>query len=501
MKLQLRFLFVLAVIFVAVLSFLFIQQKFEIDRSKSLLRSELKQNEAYFTNIVNLDGHAEQAFAEDYSFWDAMVQFVKTGGLPFAHENLDTGLGTFAADADWVFRPNGSPLYFSSADGSNALQPLDLSPAFFKQLSASKLAHFYIRADNQTVEIRAATIVPSNDPDHRTPEQGFLLIGRVLDQAYISNLAKLSSSTVKLAGATDTANATTNNTVSFGEVLPGWDTRPVAVLRSTSTVGVISDLKLQYNHELELIIAFTVLAVGIVTTMLWLLVLRPVDTVSRAIKQQRPELLARLQRQRTEFGQLATTVTEFFQQKVSLSEAEFKRTELEKLNKEKSSFLAVAAHELNSPVANVKLFAEYLSFLLQKNHDRAKIDQQVHRIEHQTAKINMLLNDLRAASEGKQQLEFNQHDFDFDAFLREEIAEAGFSVHHKLNLYCDTHALVHSDPDRLGQVVTNLIRNAAKYSPDGGDIIIRGIVQDDHVLVSFQDFGVGILPEGSATYI
>jgi signal transduction histidine kinase len=495
MKLQLRFLLVLATIFFVSVSFLLMQQKFDLDRSKSVLASELQQRKSYLQNIVGLDGRSEQSFVEDYSFWDDMVTFVKTNDVNFAHENLDTGLSTFGADADWVYRPSGTQIYFSSADNTNTLKNINLSAAFFSSLVKTKFAHFYIYDHGQLIEVRAATIVPSNDPNHSTPAKGYLLVGRILGKDYAHSISLLTSSTVEIAPASETKNVTTTNTVAFGEPLRNWNGQPTAALRSTSTVSVISNLKQQRDRQLVLLSVFTAVSVAIVVMMLWWLVLRPLSTIIRAIKQQQPEQLEHISRHKTEFGRLAQTVIEFYQQKISLSQAEFKQTELEKLNKEKASFLAIAAHELNGPVANVKLFAEYLSFLLTKGGNKADVDKQVHRIEHQTTKINMLLNDLRAASTGKPDLSFNRRDIDFDSFLKEEVEEASFSIKNKLNLFCDTHATINSDPDRLGQVVTNLIRNAMKYSPNAGDILIHGKLHGDKIVVSVQDFGVGVSPE------
>lgn len=497
MKLQLRFFIVLAAIFLGAAAFLLLQQKFEVDRSKKLLASELQQREDYLINIVMLDGRSEKTFVEDYSFWDDLVTFVKTDNVRFAHENLDTGLDTFATDADWVYRPSGTLVYFSDEDGSNALKQLQLPPAFFSQLARSKFAHFYIYDAGKLVEIRAATIVPSNDPNHDSAAKGFLLVGRVLNGDYTQSIAKLSGSTITLAQSGDTADKTTANTVSYGVKLNNWDGKTTAVLRSMSTVSLISNLREQHDRQLEILAVFTAVLVAIVIAMLWWLVLRPIHVIDRSIKSKQPALLERLKVQKTEFGRLARTVAEFFQQKVDLTESEFKRTELERLNKDKASFLAVAAHHLTGPVSNVKTFAEYLSYLLSNHAGEDEIKKQLNRISHQSIRMSMIVGDLQAAaaSTGNQHMEFNLKDFDFDEFLLEEVAEAKFSTKNKLEAKSDTHARVHSDPDRVGQVVSNLIRNARKYSPDGGDIIVRGTLQGDKVVVSVHDSGIGISSE------
>jgi signal transduction histidine kinase len=55
--------------------------------------------------------------------------------------------------------------------------------------------------------------------------------------------------------------------------------------------------------------------------------------------------------------------------------------------------------------------------------------------------------------------------------------------------------LLDADPDRLLQVLRNLLDNAIKYSPDGGLIVVRGTVQQKEVAVSVADQGIGLAPE------
>jgi two-component system sensor histidine kinase VicK len=54
--------------------------------------------------------------------------------------------------------------------------------------------------------------------------------------------------------------------------------------------------------------------------------------------------------------------------------------------------------------------------------------------------------------------------------------------------------IVDADPDRIAQVLRNLLDNAIKYSPQGGLIVVRGEVRENEVVVSVADQGVGIAP-------
>jgi signal transduction histidine kinase len=69
------------------------------------------------------------------------------------------------------------------------------------------------------------------------------------------------------------------------------------------------------------------------------------------------------------------------------------------------------------------------------------------------------------------------------------------SARHFIVCNFDGHPSVQCDPDRIAQVVANLLNNAIKYSPDGGEIAVTSVVRDGAVDVSVRDHGVGIAPE------
>jgi len=67
--------------------------------------------------------------------------------------------------------------------------------------------------------------------------------------------------------------------------------------------------------------------------------------------------------------------------------------------------------------------------------------------------------------------------------------------HHFLVDFPEHFPIVDADPDRIAQVLRNLVNNAMKYSPEGGLILVRGELQGDEVVVSIADQGVGIASE------
>jgi signal transduction histidine kinase len=69
------------------------------------------------------------------------------------------------------------------------------------------------------------------------------------------------------------------------------------------------------------------------------------------------------------------------------------------------------------------------------------------------------------------------------------------SIHHFLVDFPTPFPVVDADPDRIAQVLRNLLDNAVKYSPQGGLVTVRGEVRDAEVVISVADQGLGIAPE------
>ena len=492
MKLQARFLLLFIFLFGAVALLLVFERSIDLERSRSVLQSDLSQRHRYFEKISQLEGQPLDTLSVDYSFWDDMVNFIKQRNLTFAHDNIDTGLGTFGADAAWVYRTDDSLVYFKSATDDATVQNLALPKAFFAKLYTDHFAHFYIKEPNGLLEIRAATVHPGDDDQRKTPPQGFWLVGRYLTPELVANLGDLTQSTISLNSATaSAADRLGTSTVGFGAKLPGWDSKTVAVLTSEAAVPVVKDLESSYARQLLLLLLFTLASILVVIISIWVMVLRPVREITISLKSQTPADLDRLAKAKTEFGSLARAIQQFLT-------SEFIKSKIIELNSAKSEFLAIAAHELKGPVGNVHIFAANLVDLVNDGNSKKELLVEVERIEMSAHKATVLINDIYQASKGGQVLELKTTEFDFDAFVRKEVADAQYSTHQHLIIEGSTDKKITSDVDRLGQVMTNLVRNASKYSPKSDKIVIRMKTEASNIVLEVQDYGLGISVEDQA---
>lgn len=169
-------------------------------------------------------------------------------------------------------------------------------------------------------------------------------------------------------------------------------------------------------------------------------------------------------------------------------------TEIRMIDKMKSSFVAMASHELRTPLTAIKGFVSTLlmddSF---SNEERREfymiIDQECDRL---TRLINDLLNTSRI--EAGESLKPNYTRVDTRALLDKVVLIQRQSTHKhqiKLDVRGEIPSII-GDEDKLDQILTNLLNNAIKYSPNGGDITVHATVEDDHLLIGVEDQGLGI---------
>lgn len=159
-------------------------------------------------------------------------------------------------------------------------------------------------------------------------------------------------------------------------------------------------------------------------------------------------------------------------------------------------FLAMLAHELRNPLAPISAAVEILARLDGKAIPDQLLDMVRRQVQHLVGLVDDLL-DISRVTEGKVVLQRKptavadivQQAVDT---CRHEMA----SRNHRLDLELGPEVLfVDADPVRLTQVVTNLLHNAAKYTPHGGEISLGVRRQGEHVEVRVRDNGVGIAAE------
>lgn len=100
------------------------------------------------------------------------------------------------------------------------------------------------------------------------------------------------------------------------------------------------------------------------------------------------------------------------------------------------------------------------------------------------------LLDVTKIQNGKIQL--NESEFDFDQLAEEIVYEQQMVASHKIILHPSKVGKIFADRHRVSQVMSNLISNAVKYSPDADQVIVSTGLIDNNVTFCVRDFGIGI---------
>lgn len=180
---------------------------------------------------------------------------------------------------------------------------------------------------------------------------------------------------------------------------------------------------------------------------------------------------------------------------LALSKMEEERHQLDKA---KSEFLSIVSHELRTPITPLKaqlqmLQQEYFGKLTEKQQESLTV------ILRNAERLNKIIEDFLEIS----RIEAARLKFVFKQINPQEITQEtvrfmeGFAKEKNISLVMISEPLssIEADPDRISQVLRNLVHNAIKFSPQNSTIEIHTDLQKDYVRFSVKDQGVGLTPE------
>jgi len=248
------------------------------------------------------------------------------------------------------------------------------------------------------------------------------------------------------------------------------------------TVGQRDDVRAELTSELvhnALLPLFMI--IPLLALVIWFIVkwgLSPLRRVSHQIIERNPDHLLPLSLQRVpaEIGGVVRSVNSLM---ASLHSA---------LSRERR-FTADAAHELRTPLAGIRIHAQNIT----RQQDPATVaaaSQIIGGVDRMTRVVEQLMTLSRLEH---QHLELTS--VDLSPVLRQTLADqASHAPDKKLDYGLETSEgiHVHGNPDSLAILCRNLIDNAIRYTPDGGEVVIRLQQEEDRVLLRVCDTGPGI---------
>ncbi len=159
----------------------------------------------------------------------------------------------------------------------------------------------------------------------------------------------------------------------------------------------------------------------------------------------------------------------------------------------KDDFINIASHELRTPLTSLKGYVQLMQQEFRSVNDQASLqmtDKVYHHVDKLTSMINVLFN-VAKVNEG--QLQLRKTEFELDTLITEvgEMMQQNFSKH-RVQLELNAHKAITADRDKIEQVLTNLIANAIKFSPQADRVVVTSTTSGATVTFCVRDFGMGI---------
>lgn len=174
-------------------------------------------------------------------------------------------------------------------------------------------------------------------------------------------------------------------------------------------------------------------------------------------------------------------------------------SELRRLRRIRSEFIDNLSHELRTPLTTMRLLAESLAMETKRTPVPQRVTDMISRIDLETARLVQMVDellDLASIEGGETPLSIAPTDL---GDVVDETIERlrGYADHHGVSLRADAPAdetlrTVTADAPRIAQILVNVIDNAIRYSPAGGEVVVHIRPADSEVVVEVADSGPGV---------
>ncbi|MGZ5202742.1 MAG: ATP-binding protein, partial [Telluria sp.] len=190
-------------------------------------------------------------------------------------------------------------------------------------------------------------------------------------------------------------------------------------------------------------------------------------------------------------------VEAIFSLALDITERKQAMEQLQDADQRKDVFIATLAHELRNPLAPI---ANAASLLLSQRSDHERVEWIASMISRQSARMGRLLDDLLDVSRiSRGKIELRKEPVEMIGLVQEALQVSQPLVeaarHHVEVDLPDEPVWIDADPVRIAQIMSNLVNNAAKYTPPGGRIEVRLARTNDSSVFTVRDNGIGIEPD------
>lgn len=321
---QFRITIILALLFGLIFAFLLLHRRNEFEHLELLAKIRQQELIQILDVSVQMQSDPLKMYSFDYTYWDDMVEYARSRDSVWAQQNLVESMSNYKTDLIWVFSKVGQLIFHRKAladtvsDYSNII---DLEhPRLFQD---GYFPHLFLVRYGQLIEIFIAPIQPTADNERVTEPQGFFAVGRIWSEASLSKFAEHCNSKLQLhvgdeVGKHTAHTSTAYEQIAFDKAFYSLDGEKLAILHANYTSTTIQEYYQAVNRQILFYTIFGIIVILFIAGLLLLWVSQPLNKLTQALSQSYPQKVEKLTRQRTEFGELARLIVNFFQQRDEL---------------------------------------------------------------------------------------------------------------------------------------------------------------------------------------
>jgi signal transduction histidine kinase len=430
----------------------------------------------------------------DYSFWDEMVEFTRSVDSSWARQYVDPIISTYNLDFIIICDSNQNIIYRHWRKRSPWVETLQFDKQHLDWIYKEKIGKGFYSIDSVIYELHGSVIRYTDDPLSQNKPEGCVFIGKVIDDAYISELSRTTGTQISLVEDSVAGPGDANdNTISVFHPFGDMQDQPVAYLK-VSRDFVFIDQYQSFSHLIVVLFALTgFVSFGLILIVIAKWINEPLRIIEESLSEDSDRQMGKLSKYGHEFVKIGELFTNFIKQKKAV---EILKDKAEESNKLKSAFVSNMSHEIRTPLNGILGFTELIchevsanSNLLQYSNiikscsgdllniiddvlDFSKIEAGQLNIENVVFKVNPVIDELALQySTQIEQSKFNGIDLVF--------------------ILMQPECFIDGDKYRVKQIAINLINNALKFTTSGV-IEVGGFVKDGSCVLYVKDSGVGI---------
>lgn len=448
-------------------------------------------------NLLELTGESLKNFASDYSYWDDMVQFVRTGDREWGRANIEVSLVTFHANAAWVLCPDGRQIYGTvrGLDASLAKLPVE-NAALLTAMKKEKFLHFFVNTTAGLMEFRCAPIQPTADAARQSPAQGWFVIARLWDAAHIASLQRILEGNVTVDPPQTTAPPSGEMTVRITKPLNDWTGNAIATLRCDYDSTALALLVRDNENDKFFFALFGAILIGFISFGLSRWVLHPLFRIERSLETRTTHHLETLKQDPDIFGRLAKLIEASFHQRAALEREVDERRRVEGALRQSQQELRSAA-ELRTRLARdlhdgviQSIYAAGLGLEGVRHslgHDTTAAER---RLDAAQAGLNHTIREVRSFIQGLEPEQSEHADFRESLHSLISTLRALYPTEIDLRIAEDSPRLSPREEVHALQIVRESVSNAARHG-NAGHIAVSFTRHDGAPRLLIHDDGRG----------